>query len=50
MDYYVEQVQKYKQQLKLKCMQYDIDFVEADVNEGFRQVLLPYLVKRSKLY
>ncbi|MCP4439485.1 MAG: DUF58 domain-containing protein [Aureispira sp.] len=48
-DYYVEQVQKYKQQLKLKCMQYKIDFVEADINEGFKQVLLPYLVKRSKM-
>jgi hypothetical protein len=49
-DYYVEQVQKYKQQLKMKCLQYNIDFVEADINEGFKQVLMPYLVKRSKLY
>jgi len=49
-DYYVTQVQKYKQQLKMKCLQYDIDFVEADINEGFKQVLMPYLVKRSKLY
>lgn len=49
-DYYVEQVQKYKQQIKMKCLQYNIDFVEADINEGFKQVLMPYLVKRSKLY
>ena len=49
-DYYVEQIQKYKQQLKMKCLQYGIDFVEADINQGFKQVLLPYLVKRSKLY
>lgn len=48
-DYYIEQVQKYKQQLKMKCMQYKIDFVEADINEGFKQVLMPYLVKRSKM-
>lgn len=48
-DYYVQQVQKYKQELKLKCMQYKIDFVEADINEGFQQVLLPYLMKRGKM-
>jgi uncharacterized protein (DUF58 family) len=48
--YYTEQIQKYKQQLKLKCLQYKIDFVEADVNEGFKQVMMPYLMKRSKLY
>lgn len=48
-DYYKEQILKYKQQLKLKCMQYKIDFVEADINEGFRDILLPYLVKRSKM-
>jgi len=49
-DYYVEQIQKYKHQLKMKCLQFGIDFVEADINEGFKQILLPYLVKRSKLY
>lgn len=48
-DFYVEQVQKYKQQLQMKCLQYKIDFVEADINKGFRQILLPYLVKRSKM-
>ena len=40
----------YKKQLQLKCGQYKIDFVEADINKGFEQILLPYLVKRSKLY
>jgi uncharacterized protein (DUF58 family) len=49
-DYYVEQIQKYKQQLNMKCLQFGIDFVEADINQGFKQVLMPYLVKRSKLY
>ncbi|MCH2044733.1 MAG: DUF58 domain-containing protein [Saprospiraceae bacterium] len=48
-EYYVEQVKKYKQKLKMKCLQFKIDFVEADINEGFQQVLLPYLVKRSKM-
>lgn len=48
-EFYIEQVQAYKRQLQLKCLQYKIDFVEADINEGFRQVLLPYLVKRNKM-
>ena len=40
----------YKNELKMKCGQYRIDFVEADINKGFKQVLLPYLLKREKLY
>ncbi|MBW6498277.1 MAG: DUF58 domain-containing protein [Bacteroidales bacterium] len=37
-------------EIKLKCMHYQIDFVPADINRGFEQVLLSFLVKRSKLY
>lgn len=48
-DYYTKQVQSFKEALKLKCMQYKIDFVEADINADFKQVLMPYLVKRSKM-
>lgn len=47
---YVSKLTDYKKQLQLKCGQYKIDFVEADINKGFEQILLPYLVKRSKLY
>jgi uncharacterized protein (DUF58 family) len=47
---YIAAIQKYKSDLKLRCGQYHIDFVEADINSGFEQVLLPYLVKRSKLF
>ncbi|MCB0790460.1 MAG: DUF58 domain-containing protein [Flavobacteriales bacterium] len=36
--------------LKLKCGQYRIDLVEADVNAGFGPVLLEFLTKRSRLY
>jgi len=46
---YVEQAEAYEKQLKLKCQQYKIDFIAADINKSFRQVLLPYLLKRSKL-
>ncbi|TSA29177.1 MAG: DUF58 domain-containing protein [Bacteroidetes bacterium] len=47
---YLEGVMRFKEELKLRCGQYHIDLVEADINKGFEQVLLPYLVKRSKLY
>lgn len=39
----------YKKELMLKCGQYKIDFVEADINAGFEQVLLPYLLKRTRM-
>lgn len=47
---YKEKIKEFYQEIKLRCGQYHIDFVEADINEGFREVLLPYLIKRSKLY
>lgn len=46
---YVEAMSKFNQELKLKCGQYKIDFIEADISLGVEQVLLPYLVKRSKM-
>lgn len=48
-DHYINQMKSYKEALKLKCLQYKIDFVEADINKGFRPVLQSYLVKRSKM-
>ncbi len=47
---YNRAVQSYTAELKMKCGHYHIDFVEADINAGFEQVLLPYLIKREKLY
>ena len=38
------------EKLKYKCGQYKIDLVEADINKNFKEVLLPYLIKRRKLY
>lgn len=37
-------------QLKLKCGQYRIDLVEADINKGFSPILLEFLLKRARLY
>lgn len=36
--------------LKLKCGQYRIDLVEADINAGFEPLLLEFLTRRAKLY
>lgn len=46
---YLKSIRDFKRELLLKCGQYQIDFIEADVNEGFNQILLPYLIKRSKM-
>lgn len=46
--FYTDQMEQYIKTLKLRCHQYHIDFVEADMNAGFKEVLLPYLVKRQK--
>jgi uncharacterized protein (DUF58 family) len=49
-DAYVKKAKDFKNELKLKCGQYRIEFIEADINKGFDQVLLPYLLKREKMY
>lgn len=46
---YTETIGNFYNKLKLKCAQYRIDFVEADINKGFDQILLPYLLKREKM-
>jgi uncharacterized protein (DUF58 family) len=48
-DHYVTRMKAFEQELKLRCGQFNIDFVEADINQDFRQVLMPYLVKRNKM-
>lgn len=48
-DHYVEQMAKFTQELRFKCLQYKIDFVEADIKKGFRPVLQSYLVKRARM-
>ncbi len=46
---YKRQIAKFTEELKYKCLQYQIDFVEADINKGFKQVLQSYLVKRNRM-
>lgn len=46
---YKKIVSDYTKELKLRCAQYKIDFVEADINLGFDQILMTYLLKRAKM-
>jgi uncharacterized protein (DUF58 family) len=46
---YRRRMQQYYDQLKLRCLQLRIDFVEADIRHDLQKVLMTYLVKRSKM-
>ena len=49
-NHYLNSAGLFKENLKLKCGQYKIDFIQADVKSDFKEVLIPYLIKRSKLH
>lgn len=46
---YIKAINTFYEALKLRCSQYKIDFVEADINQGFDTILYTYLVKRSRM-
>jgi uncharacterized protein (DUF58 family) len=45
---YKKAVNDFFTEIKLRCMQYKIDFIEADINEGFDKVISSFLMKRNK--
>lgn len=47
---YLQRINEFRNKIKLKCNQYHIDYVEADIHQGFYQVLQSYLIKRARLY
>ena len=47
---YARQMKAFQKELELRCGQYHIDFVKADVNETLDNILLSYLIKRSKMH
>ena len=47
-DTYEESVQAYFDELRLKCGQYQIKYVEADINKSFDKILTTYMVERGK--
>jgi uncharacterized protein (DUF58 family) len=46
---YQKTLQQFYYELKLRCGQYKIDFIEADIAEGFEPIMSAYLVKRGKM-
>lgn len=48
-DRYLALVEKKRKEIMLKCAQYKIDWVEADIDKGFADILQAYLIKRSKM-
>ena len=46
---YIEAISAYRQEIALKCAQYKIDLIDADMNDGFYPILQSYLIKRQKL-
>lgn len=46
---YQKTLQQFYQELKLRCGQYKIDFIEADIKDGFEPILNSYLIKRSRM-
>ncbi|MBI4649195.1 MAG: DUF58 domain-containing protein [Bacteroidia bacterium] len=49
-DDYKRLIKAHFDELKLRCSQYNIDIIEVDILKDFKNVLLSYLIKRSKLY
>lgn len=49
-DEYKKQMAGFNEELKIKCGQYNIDLVDVDIHANFKDILIPYLIKRQKLY
>lgn len=47
---YIELTERHRQEINLRCGQYKIDLSEAIIQNDFREVLLPFLIKRKKMY
>jgi len=45
---YQEAISDYFNKLRLKCLQYKIDYVPVDINQGFEHILQTYLISRRQ--
>src|SRR5690606_27797007 len=48
-DHYRNTVSKFHKEIQLRCNQYKIDYIDADIRSGFDQVLQTDLIKRAKM-
>lgn len=47
--HYLQKMAQFNKALKLRCQRYHIDYISAPIDEGFKQILMPYLIKRAKV-
>lgn len=47
-DSYSNAMKEYFLELKLRCAQYQIKYIQSDINAGFQKILLTYLIERQK--
>lgn len=47
--HYKETANNWLNDIKTKCDSYKIELIQADINQSIEQVLLPFLIKRSKM-
>lgn len=47
---YLKHMENFYRELRLRCGQMKIDFIEADINEPFDKILNAYMIKRAKMY
>jgi uncharacterized protein (DUF58 family) len=49
-EHYQTSIKDFYKELRLKCGQYKIDFIEADINKGFDQIMSAFLTRRAKMH
>jgi hypothetical protein len=45
---YTQAIQQFQKELKFRCQQYRVDYVNADVDEGYYPILRAFLERRKK--
>jgi hypothetical protein len=48
-DRYKSELAAFHQSIKMRCNQYKIDYIEADIKQGYDQILQTYLIKRARM-
>ncbi|MEO5582143.1 MAG: DUF58 domain-containing protein [Saprospiraceae bacterium] len=46
---YAFQMTKIKEQIRMNCLQFKIDLIEADILKGYKPILQAYLAKRNRM-
>ncbi|QXV65353.1 DUF58 domain-containing protein [Mucilaginibacter achroorhodeus] len=48
-DTYRDAIKNYRHQLALKCAQYGVELIDADISQGYDHILKSYLIKRNRM-